>query len=80
MKKKENQEMPTITPEEKALVNQIEMSRSTNIKTKALTTGKVYTEKQLKFISEYWYRQGYSKAIEDLGMHVVEKNEDKTKH
>ena len=80
MKKKENQEMPIVTPEEKALVNQIETSRSTDIGSKALTTGKLYTEKQLKYISEYWYRQGYSKAIEDLGMHVVEKNENETKH
>ena len=80
MKKKENQENPIISQEEKALVNQIEMSRSTNIETKAVTTGTLYTEKQLKFISEYWYEQGYKKAIEDLGMHVVEKNEDKTKH
>ena len=80
MKKKDNQEMPIVTKEEKKLVNQIEMSRSTDIGSKALTTGKLYTEKQLKYISEYWYRQGYSKAIEDLGMHVVEKNENETKH
>ena len=55
------------------------MSRSTE-ETKAITTGKLFTEKQLKFISEYWYGKGYKQAIEDLGMHVVEKNSDETKH
>ena len=55
------------------------MSRSTNIG-KELAPVTTYTEKQLKFISSYWYEQGYKKAIEDLGMHVVEKNEDETKH
>ena len=56
------------------------MSRSTDISKKTLTTGKLYTEKQLKFISTHWYKEGYKQAIEDLGMHVADKNENETKH
>ena len=56
------------------------MSRSTSIGNTETKLAETFTEKQVKFICEYWYRKGYKEGMEEAGLRIIDQNEDTTKH